>query len=118
MPQVFVAKSEKVRAMSRIVDRPVISSTQTDRPGIAQEEAMNTRNDARRSTTSDNSKDKGYESRKQEHEHIIQDENHCCLCGSKLKFDHKIDYLTLQIREKAHCPSCRIQMKSREHVLQ
>lgn len=52
------------------------------------------------------------------YEIVLDDENNCCLCGSNLKFNHQVDYLTLTIKEEAHCPSCNIQMKSREHVLQ
>lgn len=59
-----------------------------------------------------------YISLKQEHEVVIDDANNCCLCGSSLAFNHKIDYLTLTIKEDAHCPSCQIQMKSGEHVIQ
>ena len=58
---------------------------------------------------------KEFTSPRQEHEPIIDDENCCCLCGTSLKFQHKIDYLTLTIQD---CPSCRIQMKSKEHTLQ
>ena len=61
---------------------------------------------------------KEFTSEKTEHEPILVDENSCCLCGSNLKFEHKVDYLTLRIQEDAHCPSCRIQMKSKEHTLQ
>jgi len=59
-----------------------------------------------------------YLSDKSEHEVILDDENNCCLCGSNLKFKHEVDYLTLSIKEDAHCPSCNIQMKSRSHTLQ
>lgn len=61
---------------------------------------------------------KEFASNNEAHEIILADENTCCLCGTSLKFDHKIDYLTLRIIEDAHCPSCQIQMKSREHTLQ
>lgn len=59
-----------------------------------------------------------YVSQNSEHEIILDDENNCCLCGSTLAFQHKIDYLTLRIKEEANCPSCKIQMKSREHSVQ
>ena len=65
-----------------------------------------------------NAKEITYISSKQEHEIILDDENNCCLCGSDLKFAHNVDYLTLTIKEEAHCPSCNIQMKSREHKIQ
>ena len=59
-----------------------------------------------------------YVSEKQEHEIIIDDENNCCLCGSTLNFKHSVDYMTLRIKEDASCPSCMIQMKSKEHSIQ
>jgi hypothetical protein len=65
-----------------------------------------------------NTKETAYVSSKEEHEIILDDENNCCLCGSSLKFSHNVDYLTLMIKEDAHCPSCNIQMKSKEHKLQ
>lgn len=51
-------------------------------------------------------------------EFAVEDHNTCCLCGSELKFQHRIDYLTLEVKEESHCPSCRIQMRSRDYVLQ
>lgn len=59
-----------------------------------------------------------FASEKQEHEIVLDDENNCCLCGSALNFKHEVDYATLRIKEDAHCPSCQIQMKSKEHKLQ
>jgi hypothetical protein len=59
-----------------------------------------------------------YRSSQTEYAYIIEEENHCCLCGTQLKFEHKFDYASLTIREDASCPSCRIQMKSKEHGIQ
>lgn len=61
---------------------------------------------------------KTYVSEREEHEAIIEDETRCCLCGTELEFEHNIDYSTLRIKEVAHCPSCAIKMKTREHSLQ
>lgn len=61
---------------------------------------------------------KEYLSPKKEHQYIIEDQNTCCLCGTKLVFQHKIDYMTLKVREDADCPSCRVRMKTRDHGLQ
>lgn len=47
----------------------------------------------------------------------LMEHNTCCLCGSDLKFEHKIDFGTLKVVEDAHCPSCRIQLRTREHIL-
>ncbi|HVK61572.1 MAG TPA: hypothetical protein VM432_08485 [Bdellovibrionales bacterium] len=53
-----------------------------------------------------------------DHEIVLMDENTCCLCGTELKFEHKIDYMILSVKEEASCPACRIKMKSKEFVLQ
>lgn len=50
-------------------------------------------------------------------EAAVMEHNTCCLCGSDLKFQHKIDFETFKVVEDAHCPSCRIQLRSRDHVL-
>ncbi len=50
-------------------------------------------------------------------ETAVMDHTTCCLCGSDLKFDHKIDFGTLTVVEDAHCPSCRIQLRTKQHVL-
>ena len=52
-----------------------------------------------------------------EREIAIAEHNTCCLCGSDLKFEHKIDFGTLTVVEDAHCPSCRIQLRQRNHIL-
>lgn len=57
-------------------------------------------------------------SRKKEHQVFIADQNQCCLCGSKLVFKHKIDYLSLQVREDADCPTCCVRLKTKSHGLQ
>jgi hypothetical protein len=55
---------------------------------------------------------------KVEYQPILEDMNSCCLCGSKLVFEHRIDFLHLRVREDADCPSCKIRMKTKEHGLQ
>jgi hypothetical protein len=59
-----------------------------------------------------------FTSHKEEHEPIIEDQNHCCLCGTALKFQHQVDYLNLTVKEDGHCPSCQVRLKSRDHRLQ
>jgi len=61
---------------------------------------------------------KEFISEKTEHQVYIEDQNHCCLCGSKLTFEHKVDYLVMQVREDADCPTCHIRLKTKSHVLQ
>jgi hypothetical protein len=42
----------------------------------------------------------------------------CCLCGSKLRFTHRTDYLNLQVHEEANCPQCGIKNKVASFILQ
>ncbi len=49
---------------------------------------------------------------------FVQDQNHCCLCGTELKFAHKMDHLTLTVIEDAKCESCHISLRTRSHGLQ
>lgn len=46
-------------------------------------------------------------------------EDHCCcvLCGNELKFQHRVDYTRLIVREDAQCPACQIRLKGKDHVL-
>lgn len=52
------------------------------------------------------------------HEAVLEDQNCCCLCGTDLKFEHKVDYITLKIEEKSKCPSCQIDLRQRDFTLQ
>ncbi len=52
-----------------------------------------------------------------EHEARIEDFTRCCLCGTELAFQHEVDYSRLSVREDAHCPSCRIRLRARDHAL-
>ncbi|CAN5633709.1 hypothetical protein BH10BDE1_BH10BDE1_10600 [soil metagenome] len=49
---------------------------------------------------------------------FMQDQNHCCLCGSELSFSHKMDHLTLTVVEDAKCGSCHISLRTKTHSLQ
>jgi hypothetical protein len=49
---------------------------------------------------------------------FVQDQNHCCLCGSELTFHHKMDHLTLTIEEDAKCDSCHISLRTKNHHVQ
>jgi hypothetical protein len=51
-------------------------------------------------------------------ENFIELENLCCLCGTELVFDHVQDLKTLKMKEKAHCPCCKIPLKDQEHSIQ
>jgi len=50
-------------------------------------------------------------------EDYVEVENSCCLCGSDLAFQHEIDAFTLVVKEKAHCTTCGVQLKEKEHLL-
>lgn len=49
---------------------------------------------------------------------IIQNIETCCLCGSRLYFTHKTDYLNLQVTEESACTECGIKSKTIHHILQ
>lgn len=58
-----------------------------------------------------------FASEKEEHQFILDDHNTCCLCGTQLEFKHEVDFLNLKVRENATCPSCKIDLKPKEHTL-
>jgi len=58
------------------------------------------------------------ESSLQESEMKLSELTQCCLCGGDLKFEHHVDFSFLLVREDAHCPSCRIPLRSKEYRLQ
>jgi hypothetical protein len=69
-------------------------------------------------TTQTTTQYREFTSEKNEHQPYIADMNHCSLCGTKLAFKHKVDYLALSVQEEADCPSCRIRLKTRDFGLQ
>lgn len=50
-------------------------------------------------------------------ESFIEVENHCCLCGTELVFDHDPDASNKSLVEKAHCPCCKVQLKEKEFII-
>ena len=48
----------------------------------------------------------------------LEVENHCCLCGTELIFEHNGDETGQKLIEQAHCPCCKVQLKEREFTLQ
>ena len=50
-------------------------------------------------------------------EDYIEVENHCCLCGTELIFEHDAEPAESFVVEKAHCPCCKIQLKEKEHTV-
>jgi len=63
-------------------------------------------------------RNKEYLSEKKEHEAFLIDQNHCCLCGTRLSFKHLVDFETLKIQEDADCPKCQIRLKTKNYSLQ
>ncbi len=63
------------------------------------------------------------ETQTQEHDDIItvvdiylQLHHNCVLCDSKLIIDHSIQERT--IIEKAQCPTCKLEARNKEHIIQ
>lgn len=54
----------------------------------------------------------------EQHTQMLEDANHCSLCGTPLMFQHHTDYLKMTVREQAHCPSCHIRSQPKEFILQ
>lgn len=50
-------------------------------------------------------------------EDYLEIETHCCLCGTELVFEHQQDDTAAKVQEKAHCPSCHIQLKEKDHII-
>jgi hypothetical protein len=61
---------------------------------------------------------KGQPAMKLSKEDIIESLETCCLCGSKLRFSHQMDYLNLQVHEEAKCSECGIKSQSAQFILQ
>jgi DNA-directed RNA polymerase subunit RPC12/RpoP len=49
---------------------------------------------------------------------IIKHFEECAVCGSKLHFNHRTDYMTLEVHEEAGCPQCGVQNKVNVFILQ
>ncbi len=50
-------------------------------------------------------------------EDFIEIESQCCLCGTPLVFVHESVLETAAIKEKAHCPCCKVQLKEKEFTI-
>ncbi len=51
-------------------------------------------------------------------EQFLNDYNHCCLCGDELIFTHVTNFIGQDVKEEAHCPSCKVKTKEHHHTLQ
>ena len=50
-------------------------------------------------------------------EDYIEVESQCCLCGTDLMFHYDFDPIIHEVKERAHCPSCGVQLKERDHTI-
>ncbi len=50
-------------------------------------------------------------------ENYLEVETTCCLCGTELIFTHDQDDTHAKVKEKAHCPCCKIQLKEKEYEI-
>lgn len=51
-------------------------------------------------------------------EEIVESLDTCCICGTKLQFQHKTDFILWVVREEAFCNSCGIRNKVNSFILQ
>ncbi|MCB0342482.1 MAG: hypothetical protein H6626_05895 [Pseudobdellovibrionaceae bacterium] len=51
------------------------------------------------------------------HEEILEEYNHCALCGTELLFTHVTNFVYMSVDEEAHCPSCSVRTIKQEHKL-
>ena len=51
-------------------------------------------------------------------EDVISNLESCCICGTRLRFTHKTDYLKMEVQEEATCPACGIKNKVASFILQ
>jgi hypothetical protein len=49
---------------------------------------------------------------------ILAHFENCAICGTKLRFTHRTDYLKFEVEEEASCPQCGIQNKVAKFILQ
>jgi transcription elongation factor Elf1 len=57
-------------------------------------------------------------SKKQWQEEAISDHLTCCLCGTELSFEHRVDHVQQVVKEEAHCKSCGVKHRTTENRLQ
>jgi hypothetical protein len=61
---------------------------------------------------------KGFPTLDQPIECVLETLNCCCLCGTKLIFQHTTNFIDHKVTEKGSCPSCGVKTKENEFVLQ
>lgn len=68
--------------------------------------------------TSEKTKTEWHVTKKEWQEEAVHDHLTCCLCGTSLKFEHKVDHITQVATEEASCTSCGVKHRSTHHRLQ
>lgn len=63
-------------------------------------------------------KDNPQVTRREWQEEAVLDHLNCCLCGTELKFHHKVDHIHRLVTEDARCTSCGVKHRSCMHPLQ
>lgn len=61
---------------------------------------------------------KGFPKINETNEVVLEALSNCCLCGTKLVFQHTTNFMNHTVVEKGSCPSCGVKTKENEFVLQ
>lgn len=51
-------------------------------------------------------------------EEAVLDHLNCCLCGTELQFQHKVDHIHLIVTEDARCTNCGVKHRTHHYGLQ
>jgi DNA-directed RNA polymerase subunit RPC12/RpoP len=47
----------------------------------------------------------------------VAEHSNCAMCDTKLEIHHEINLNDLKVKEEAHCPSCGIRVRSKQHLM-
>jgi hypothetical protein len=61
---------------------------------------------------------KGFATPELSNEELLSNLETCALCGEKLRFTHRTDYLTLEVHEEAKCLTCGAYKSPSQFILQ
>ncbi len=56
--------------------------------------------------------------KKEWQEEAVLDHLNCCLCGTALKLQHRVDHIHQIASEEANCSSCGVKHRATQHKLQ
>lgn len=51
-------------------------------------------------------------------EESVEEHFQCVLCGGKLEFRHKTNFVEQAVKEEAHCPQCGVRNRVTDYQLQ